>query len=658
MLGRFAGTAATVKLGACPGCTMCGISGFLAHDPGAPADVQAVRRMSEALGHRGPDANGLWRNGPCALGHRRLSIIDLSPEANQPMVNEDGSIALVANGEIYNFQELRQQLLAKGHAFRSKSDSEVILHLYEEHGHDCVRHLSGMFAFALFDARANRLLLARDRAGKKPLFYRRLSHGIAFASELHALLTGFPGAPPEVDYGAIDEYLALQYVPSPRSAYLGIAKLPAAHYAVLAPGRDTAVERYWRKPDAAVHGGSTRELAAELSSLLDSAVRRRLVSDVPLGAFLSGGVDSSTIVALMASQSSRPVKTFSIGFPHADDSELRYARLVAARYATEHHEMIVDPAMTDVIESIVRHHGEPFADSSAVAMYYVARMAKEHVTVALSGDGGDEVFGGYKRYRTARLGHLYDALPPILRPIYRGALIAALRFPSPRAARYATLFPLGEATRYASLVGRFTAEDKAKLYLPRMKAAASNATVERFERMLHESTASSAVGRLADLDFGTYLTDDINAKVDIASMAHALEVRCPYLDTEVVEFAARLPANMLMRVRRKYLLRRVAEDLVPQPILRRRKRGFGLPLKRWLRHDLRQLTRDVLLDRTARERGLFDPARVAELVDSLDGETVRTHQVWTLLMLELWFRAFIDAPRPALRPAATPCAAD
>jgi asparagine synthase (glutamine-hydrolysing) len=459
---------------------------------------------------------------------------------------------------------------------------------------------------------------------------------------------------PEVDYGAIDEYLALQYVPSPRSAYVGIAKLPAAHYALLAPGGAASIERYWRKPAAAMHSASTRELMDELSSLLASAVRRRLVSDVPLGAFLSGGVDSSTIVALMATQSAAPVKTFSIGFPHADDSELKYARLVAARYATDHHEMIVDPAMTDVIEPIVRHHGEPFADSSAVAMYYVARMTKEHVTVALSGDGGDEVFAGYKRYRTARLGHLYDALPPVARSIYRGALIAALRYPAPRAARYAMAFPRGEATRYASLVGHFTPEDKAKLYLPRMLAAASRATIERFERMLGESTARSAIARLTDLDFQTYLTDDINAKVDIASMAHALEVRCPYLDTEVVEFAARLPANMLMRTSRKYLLRRVAANLVPEPILRRRKRGFGLPLKRWLRHDLRQLTHDVLLDRTARERGLFDPGHVAKLVASLDSKSIQVHQIWTLLMLELWFRAFIDGPRSTSRVPQTP----
>jgi asparagine synthase (glutamine-hydrolysing) len=627
---------------------MCGISGFLSHDPGAPPDVQAVRRMNDAMRHRGPDADGVWQHGPCALGHRRLSIIDLSADARQPMCNEDGSVALVANGEIYNFTELRRELLAKGHVFRSGSDSEVILHLYEEHGHDCVRRLSGMFAFALFDARENQLLLARDRAGKKPLFYRRLKHGLAFASEVHALLTGFPDAAPEVDYGAIDEFLTLQYVPSPRSAYVGISKLQAAHRALLAPGGPPAIERYWRKPAGRAPAASARELTDELFALLGSAVRRRLVADVPLGAFLSGGVDSSTIVALMATQSTARVKTFSIGFPHADDSELEYARLVAARYATDHHEMIVDAAMTDVIDPIVRHHGEPFADSSAIAMYYLARMTKEHVTVALSGDAADEVFAGYKRYRTARLGHLYDALPPVARSIYRAALIGALHFPARSAARYAVAFPRGEATRYPSLVGHFTPRDKAKLYLPRMQAAGSCATIERFERVLGESTSRSAIGRLADLDFQTYLTDDINVKVDIASMAHALEVRCPYLDTEVVEFAARLPANLLMRVRGKYPLRRAAARLVPPPILRRGKRGFALPLKRWLRHDLRQMTRDVLLDRTARERGLFDPDYVAKLVASLDHESIQVDRIWTLLMLELWFRAFIDAP-PASR---------
>ncbi len=613
--------------------------------------------MNESIRHRGPDAEGVWWHGPCALGHRRLSIIDLSAEANQPMVNEDGSVALVANGEIYNFRELRQELLAKGHAFRSNSDNEVILHLYEEHGSDCVRRLAGMFAFALFDSRENRLLLARDRAGKKPLFYRRLKHGIAFASEVHALLTGFPDAAPEVDFGAIDEFLTLQYVPSPSSAYVGIAKLPAAHHALLVPGGTPRIERYWRKPAAGTstgRTGSASELAAELSSLLTTAVGRRLVSDVPLGAFLSGGIDSSMIVALMAAQSTTRVKTFSIGFPHADDSELKYARLVADRYGTDHHETIVDPAMTDVIGPIVRHHGEPFADSSAIAMYYLARMTREHVTVALSGDGADEVFAGYKRYTTARLGHVYDALPPVARSFYRRALAGVLHFPAPSAARYAIAFPGGEAVRYPSLVGHFTPAEKTQLYLPRMRAARSGATIARFERVLGESTAGSAIGRLADLDFQTYLTDDINVKVDIASMSHSLEVRCPYLDTDVIEFAARLPANLLMRVRGKYLLRHAAASLVPGPILRRRKRGFALPLKRWLRHDLKQMTRDVLLDRTARERGLFDPVHVAKLVGSLDHGAVQADRIWTLLMLELWFREFIDRPTSPPRARQSP----
>ena len=532
--------------------------------------------MNDAMRHRGPDADGVWQHGPCALGHRRLSIIDLSADARQPMCNEDGSVALVANGEIYNFLELRRELLAKGHLFRSRSDSEVILHLYEEHGPDCVRRLSGMFAFALFDARENRLLLARDRAGKKPLFYRHLKHGLAFASEVHALLTGFPEDAPEVDYGAIDEFLTLQYVPSPRSAYVGIAKLPAAHYALLAPGGAARIERYWRKPAAGAPAASARELADELSSLLGSAVRRRLVADVPLGAFLSGGVDSSMIVALMATQSTARVKTFSIGFPHADDSELEYARLVAARYDTDHHEMIVDPAMTDVIDPIVRHHGEPFADSSAIAMYYLARMTKEHVTVALSGDAADEVFAGYKRYRTARLGHVYDALPPVARSVYRAALIGALHFPGAirrRATPWRFRAAKRRGTRRSSAISRpkTRRSSTCRACRPPTRAPRSSASSGCWARALPDPRSAVSPTSI----FRRICTDDINVKVDIASMAHSLEVRCPYLDTEVVEFAARLPANMLMRVRGKYLLRRAAAGLVPKPILRRRKRGFA-----------------------------------------------------------------------------------
>jgi len=623
---------------------MCGIAGYLAGDRRAPGDAAAVRRIAEQLVHRGPDAQGLHGSGPCVLGHRRLSIIDLSPEATQPLLNEDGSLAVVVNGEIYNFAELREELLQKGHTFRSHSDSEVVLHLYEEHGPECIARLDGMFAILLWDGRQQRLLAARDRSGKKPLFYRRLAGGaVAFASEVGALVHAFPDQRPDVDLGAIDEFLTLQYVPTPKTAFKGAFKLPAAHFALFEAGAPLPTPvRYWQKPKGPELTGSADELAEELLRLLSRAVKRRLVSDVPLGAFLSGGIDSSTIVALMATQSTQPVKTFSIGFPHADDSEVKFARLVAKRYHTDHHEEIVAPEMTSVVEETVRHHGEPFADSSAVAMYYLSKMTKKHVTVALSGDAGDENFAGYKRYTTARFGHAHDALPEKAQTYFRAALSLIGRVFVPHVGRYADQLGEGEGARYVRLVGQFASEDKRGFYLDPMREAASNATVARFERILGESQASSPMGRVADLDWQTYMIDDINVKVDIAAMTHALEVRCPFLDTAVVEFASRLPSKMLMRVRGKWLLRRAVRDLVPAAILHRSKRGFALPLERWMKRDLREMTRDVLLSKRARERGLFDPKYVAELVDELDTMNPPVDRVWTLLILELWFREFVD----------------
>lgn len=622
---------------------MCGIAGFLAHDPQHPGDEPAVRRMADVLAHRGPDAAGFWRSGPCALGHRRLSIIDLSPEANQPLLNEDGSLAVVVNGEIYNFQELRRELAARGHHFRSHSDSEVILHLYEEYGEDSVARLDGMFAFLLYDRNQGRLLAARDRAGKKPLYYRALPHGVAFASEVGALVRGFPDHKPAINLGAIDEFLTLQYIPVPETAYQRTYKLPAAHFALFTPARELPPPvRYWSKPKGEELKGSPRELASELRRLLGEAVRRRLVSDVPLGAFLSGGIDSSTVVALMATQSTQPVKTFSIGFPHADDSEVRFARLVAKRYATEHHEEIVSPEMTQVVIETVRHHGEPFADSSAVAMYYLSRMTRNYVTVALSGDAGDENFAGYKRYTTARLGHLYDALPPAGQRIFKAGLGAVGRVFVPHVGRYADQLADGEASRYLRLFAQFGPEDKRQLYAEPMREVMSDATVDRFARVLAESGGTSPMARVCDLDWQTYMIDDINVKVDIASMTHSLEVRCPFLDTQVVEFAARLPSRVLMRVRGKWLLRQAVRELVPARILFRTKRGFALPLERWMRNDLRPMARDVLLDGTARRRGLFAPKYVTELVDTLERNNSTVDRVWTLLVLELWLREYVD----------------
>jgi asparagine synthase (glutamine-hydrolysing) len=629
---------------------VCGITGLLSRE--ARPDETVVRRMNDALVHRGPDAAGIWRSGRAVLGHRRLSIIDLSAEARQPLLNEDETIGVVVNGEIYNFAELREDLLRRGHRFRSGSDSEVVLHLYEELGPACVAKLAGMFAFALWDSKRARLLLGRDRVGKKPLFYRKLpGGGLAFASEVHALVRAFPGLGVTPDLEAIDEYLTLQYVPSPRTAYRDIFKLPAAHYAVVDAAGDRpgepSIHRYWTKPTGEEHRGSDEDLSRELRDLLARAVKRRLVADVPVGAFLSGGLDSSTIVALMATQSTRPVQTFSIGFPDADDSELAWARQVAARYGTVHHEAVVTPAMTEVLVESVRHHGEPFGDSSAVATYYLAKMTREHVTVALSGDGSDETLAGYTRYKTAQLAHVHDALPASLRAPYRAALGAIVRTAAPHVSGFVDHLGDGEAVRYPYIMCQFTPEERNALLGPAMRAAsngANGAVTERFERVLAESHRASRLGRLLDLDFHTYLVDDINAKVDIASMAHALEVRCPFLDTEVVEFASRLPRRSLMRVQGKHLLRKAVRDIVPRSITQRTKRGFGLPLRRWMREDLGAMVRDVLLDKRARERGLFQPAEVQRLIGAIDDDRNAPDRVWTLLVLELWFREFIDRP--------------
>ena len=439
-------------------------------------------------------------------------------------------------------------------------------------------------------------------------------------------------------------------MPSPLTAYRGIHKLEAAHVAVLDRDGGLTSRRYWSKPTAVERGGSEEDMASELREVLAKAVRRRLVADVPVGAFLSGGVDSSAVVALMATQSTRPVRTFSIGFPDASDSELVWARQVAARYHTVHEEAVIGPDIANVLRELVVHHGEPFGDSSAVATYCLAQMTKRHVTVALSGDGSDETFAGYTRYLTAQLGHVHDALPRRWRPAYRAGVRAIVRAAAPHALGYVDHFADGEAARYPYIMCQFTPEEKRALLEDGALAQdgrAADATAARFEKILSASTRRSPLGRLIDLDWETYLVDDINVKVDIASMAHSLEVRAPFLDTDVVELAARMPRGMLMRLRGKRLLRKAVKDLVPPAILRRRKRGFGLPLRRWMKHDLAEMTRDLLLDRTARERGLFRPSEVERLIAAVDHDWNAPDRVWTLLVLELWFREFVDGAAAA-----------
>ena len=625
---------------------MCGIAGFLAAGACEEDLLRApVARMCDRMVHRGPDMHGLAVDGPICLGHRRLSIIDLSPEGAQPMANEDGTIQVVVNGEIYNFAELRAELEGKGHTFRSRSDSEITLHLYEELGPGFLARLRGMFALALWDGKQRRLILARDAVGKKPLFYYHGPRGLLFASEVQALI-GSDLVPREPDLEAIDAYLGLQYVPSPQSAFRGVRKLPPGCWALCTPGREPTVERYHHLDFHPRPNGSRdrRALALELRGHLEEAVRLRMVADVPLGAFLSGGLDSSLIVAVMAKLSSRPVKTFSVGFPEQDLSELPYAKMVADRYGTDHHEIMVEPNMVDVLPKLVWHYGEPFADASAVPTWYLSEVTRRHVTVALSGDGGDETFGGYDRYRIARLIHRLMRLP---RPL-RAVISAGLRhvpFPSLQPLRNTGLrLHQTEAERYEGWICHFEHRERLAIYHPDHQARfASDVISARFDRTISGGTAADALGRLMELDTETYLPDDILVKVDIASMGHALEVRAPLLDRDFMRFAASLPTDLKLKgSASKILLREVAKDLLPATILRRRKRGFGLPIHRWMRRDLVAMSRDTLLDGTARGRGLFAPAAVEALLAAHARGEPRGHQIWNLMMLELWFRTFID----------------
>ena len=623
---------------------MCGIAGYLDRATAGPPHAAAVRAMMAGLSHRGPDASGFFADGPAMLGHRRLSIIDLRPEADQPLANEDGSIVVVANGEIYNFRELRDELVRRGHQFRSGSDSEVIVHAYEEHGVACLSRLRGMFAFALWDAPRRRLLLARDRAGEKPLYWAERDGCLWFASELRALVAALPWQP-ALDLDAIDQYLTLQYVPAPRTVWSGVHKLPAAHCLVVAPASAPVVERWWRLSFAPAPPRSFGDAVEETRALVEDAVAVREVADVPLGAFLSGGIDSSTVVALLARRSARAVKTFSVDMPSGDGGEGRWARLVAQRYGTDHHELTMQARMVDLLPELVARYGEPFADPSALPTFELSRLARRHVTVALSGDGGDETFGGYHRYAleelARRVGELPWPLPRLVHAIMRRLPGRALR-PAREFASHRWHSPV---ERYLFLLAHFSRRDKERLAGPALadRAARDEVALE-LERVLGRSDAEDAVNRLLDLDTQTYLPDDIFTKVDIASMAHGLEVRAPFADHLLLERMARLPGSLkLRRFSGKQLLRHAVRDLLPAPILTRSKKGFNLPLDRWMRQELAGMTRDLLTDATARGRGLLDAGEVRRLLDEHAAGVSHGNRLWNLCVLELWLRHFVDA---------------
>jgi asparagine synthase (glutamine-hydrolysing) len=629
---------------------MCGIAG-IARASRAPVERETVERMCEAQSHRGPDARGLHTDAGIALGIQRLRVVDLVT-GDQPIHNEDRSVTVVLNGEIYNFDELRRRLRAGGHRFATEGDTEVIVHLYEELGPACVAELHGMFAFALWDKRRAQLLLARDRVGKKPLFYCERDGALSFASELGALMQD-PEVPRDVDRHALDAYLAFGYVPAPLSAFAAVRKLMPASTLVYRDGV-AQTERYWRLDYSHKHPpASEQEIAEELREGIRRAVKRRMVADVPMGAFLSGGVDSSAVVAAMAESSPQPVKTFSIGFEEKRFNELPQAALVAREFATEHHELVVRPDAIEMLTKIARHYGEPFADASALPSFYLARFAGEHVTVALNGDGGDESFAGYPRYTTNLALARLDRLPAAAR---RGAGALARRASpggDPRAlrsklVRTASALALSREERYIAQSSTFTQDARRRLYTP--EHAATLGVSRSAETLLDPWRSSSAhehLDQMLDVDVNSYLPGDLLTKIDIATMAYSLEGRSPLLDHELMELAASLPGAMKAgRGQRKRVLRMALRGWVPDAILDAPKQGFELPVARWFRGELRGFAREVLLDPGATSRGWCRPAEVGRLLDEHSaGSHDHTKRIWTLLMLELWFSETFEDSR-------------
>ncbi len=637
---------------------MCGICGKISLDSG-PVGEDLLKRMASVLVHRGPDDEGVWtKNYPeglsVGLGHRRLSVIDLTEHARQPMSNEDGTVWIVYNGEIYNFPELRKDLLSKGHVFRSRSDTETILHLYEEYGVDCLHHLRGMFAFGIWDEKERMLFLARDRVGKKPLYYYHDQRGFIFASEIKAILqdSRVQRVP---DLLAIHHYLTYQSVPSPWSAFRGIRKLPPAHYLLFREGK-IYINRYWRLSYIPKFPANTERdrqaLKEHLFDLLREAVKIRLISDVPLGAFLSGGIDSSVVVALMSEVAEEPVRTFSIGFYEEEYDELRYARAVAERFKTVHTEFKVRPDAVEVLPKLVWHYNEPFADPSAIPTYYVSKLAREHVKVALNGDGGDENFGGYERYRAGLLARRFDIIPGPLRKVIFSGLSRILPATSNplgllwRMKRFSEAISCAPEIRNANWICHFRNATKEKLYTEEFLTAVRNAdSMDIIAERFHEAEADNLLDRLLYTDVNLYLPETLLVKIDIASMANSLEARSPFLDHRLMEFVARLPADWkLSGGTTKVILRELFRDKLPEGILRRGKMGFGVPLAQWFRTELKDMLYDLLLDRRSVERGYFREEFIREMIDEhISGRWNWQYQLYNLLMLELWHREFIDS---------------
>jgi asparagine synthase (glutamine-hydrolysing) len=634
---------------------MCGITGWANLDPRTPPPEGAedlLRSMCERMIHRGPDSEGYLIDDGVAFGMRRLAIIDLIT-GEQPAFNEDESVAVILNGEIYNYRELRADLEARGHHFRSASDTEVLPHLYEEYGREMVQHLNGMFAFALWDEKRRRLFLARDRFGEKPLYWGVFDQTLLFASEPKVLLA-HPSVRPNLNLDALRHYLSFDYVPAPLSIYEGINKLPAAHMLTLDHGQ-ICVERYWRLSyETRQPIPSVNEAAERLRELLADSVRMRLVSDVPLGVLLSGGIDSSMVTALAVRSSSETVRTFSISFSESSFDESQYARRVAEFLGTDHHEERFSASLAaNLVGDIGAWMDEPMSDPSLVPTYLLSRFTRKHVTVALGGDGGDEIFAGYPMYFGHHMAQAYNLVPRFLRRGVIEPMVNLLPVKTKnlsldyRARRFITASHYDEVARHHIWFGSFTPQDQ-ELLLSDPVRQSSNADVYRdARRMFAECDSNDRTERMQNLDTQLYLAEDILTKVDRASMAVSLEVRAPYLDPRVAEFAASLPSfYKLHGYTSKYILKRAAKGLLPAFVWRRGKKGFGVPFAKWLNAELRPMTRDLLSPERLRRGGLFNADYVARLQDEHE-RGVANHRklLWTLLMFELWHESFVETPR-------------
>jgi asparagine synthase (glutamine-hydrolysing) len=614
---------------------MCGIAGFFLRDK--IAELSTLRWMCRQISHRGPDDEGFHLDGGCAIGMRRLSIIDLST-GHQPISNEDASVWIVFNGEIYNFQELRERLLQQGHQFKTNSDTETIVHLYEQEGIDGLRLLRGMFAFCIWDSKERRILLARDRFGKKPLYYALLPQGIYFASEMKSLR--LPEIPADIDQDALRLYFQLTYIPEPYSAFTGIRKLMPGAWLTYSFDGSSRQGRYWTFPAPApagpVYQGSEDEACARLRNVFDESVKIRMIADVPLGAFLSGGIDSSAVVASMALQSRDPVKTFSIGWEEAEFNELEYARLVAKLYKTDHHELVVRPDAMSLVQQLIRQFDEPFGDSSAIPTFLVSQLAVQHVKVALSGDGGDELFAGYDSFKAVEKLRGLDFVPKLARKLVRG--ISELLPYSAYGKNYLRL--LGQPSALERYVQEVTSpyELRRHLLTPEWMLPGETAF---FEQTLGQASIPEADIFSKALYFETVanLPGDMLVKVDRMSMANSLEVRCPLLDHVLGELAASFPpAWKLRNGTGKYILLKALADRLPPQILKRQKKGFGVPLRHWFRGPLRQFLWDHLLRRDFLDRNIVTPGFVRYLLTEHDsGRRDNSHYLWHLLVLEMWF---------------------